>query len=425
MKGWLILPLLSLPWLSGESADVPAAPSAAETPFAVGEIASKLRAFRLVGDRLLFGDASAYEARMAMARTLASDFSAADPAVWADTNNAAALLQFVLFGGDVGPLRKTLASGKIAPSLQPAALALLAYSESKHDLARAHIGEIDRSALPDDVRHPMALVIGTLSAEAEPERAIASFEEVRIAAPGTALEEAALRQQVLTLLRLGTDGRTATGVRLLATYLRRYPGSIYWSQFAVLAAEAAARSGETTVADLTAADASVSSPAGSARYRQFLADIARAFLAAGDFAKSAELAAFVVAKAEEGSDAWRQADLYRHVVGASQPRPDASLAALNRLDPARYSPQEQALLTAAIRVAQDILRGYVPNPAADADAALRPQAAPPPTRNDASLKAAVEAAHPLSPELETRVRGALAEAGDALTKTSPLTKATP
>jgi len=419
MKGWLILPLLSLPWLSGEPADVPAAPGAAPPPFAVGEIARKVRAFRLVGDRLLFGETAAYDARMAMARALASDFSAADPDVWADSDNAVALLQFVLFGGDVGPLRKALAAGKIAASLQPAALALLAYSERKIDLARAHFAEIDRSALADDVRHPLTLVEGTLSAEADPDRAIASFEEVRIAAPGTALEEAALRQHVLTLLRLGKEGQTGAGVRLLATYLRRYPTSIYGTQFVVLSADAAVRSGEIRVADLTAADASVSSAAGSERYRQFLADVSRAFLAAGEFAKSAELAAFVVEKAAEGSDAWRRADLYRHVVGASQPRPDASLAALGRLDPGRYSAEEQALITAAIAVARDILDGYVPKAGADAQPASRPQAARSPAKNEASLKSAVEAARPLSPDLETRVRAALAEADDAMMKAAP------
>ena len=75
----------------------------------------------------------------------------------------------------------------------------------------------------------LALVKGSMLAEVEPRKALAMLDRARLLAPGTLVEEAALRRSIAVATTLGDAQRF---LRLSEQYVRTYLRSPYASQFA-------------------------------------------------------------------------------------------------------------------------------------------------------------------------------------------------
>ena len=84
-------------------------------------------------------------------------------------------------------------------------------------------------AYTPDIAMYLALVKGSMLAEAEPRNALALLDRARLLAPGTLVEEAALRRSIAVATTLGDAKRF---LRLSEQYVRAYLRSPYASQFA-------------------------------------------------------------------------------------------------------------------------------------------------------------------------------------------------
>src|SRR5262249_35028917 len=126
----------------------------------------------------------------------------------------------------------------------------LAYAEGRGGEAHALLGDVSALSLDPILAGHVALVQAELVANSDPRRAIARLDEARLLAPGTLVEEAALRRQVSLA---GAAGLAEMFEALSGQYLRRFPKSFYAASFKQqFAAELAGRKAgavETTKLD--------------------------------------------------------------------------------------------------------------------------------------------------------------------------------
>lgn len=94
--------------------------------------------------------------------------------------------------------------------------------------ALSQLHKVDARAIDVLLGGIVALIQGTLIAKKDPVKALTYFDDARLFAPGTLIEEAALRQQILILAR---DGQLERFDLLSAQYTRRFPNSIFARNF--------------------------------------------------------------------------------------------------------------------------------------------------------------------------------------------------
>ena len=169
-----------------------------------------VRTLQSLQDRMAQGDVQAIAAQRALMIQIDKAFMAADAGVWQDNRNAAAAVTYVLSGGPPEIL-KTLAgarpaagdrppAGRRASSTMPAARPMpprrCSPTSTRPACRRAWR---DRSPSPSR-RWPCAAI---------PTKAMQLLAVARLLAPGTLVEEAAIRRQLLVADRQRKRGRGA------------------------------------------------------------------------------------------------------------------------------------------------------------------------------------------------------------------------
>lgn len=157
-------------------------------------------------------------------RRAADAFLAADIGVWDNPSHMTILLIFTLSGGDAMVLRTVAAS-------RGRSHALKALIDGVVAITKAENGKAAELLLPirTRVQHPVlaaavALAIAPFVQETDPNLALALYDETRLEAPGTLLEEAALRRKI----NLHIDqGQPLLAMKTFRLYFRRFPGSPY------------------------------------------------------------------------------------------------------------------------------------------------------------------------------------------------------
>jgi len=377
----------------------------------VGEFANLSRELHKAIDASAFGTPNAEALRRDTLKMVATRIAAADINVLRRQENAAGLLALVLCGAGTQTLSRVLEDDHWIENDRVLGRGLLAIAVRNFDEAKSYFEKVDRQVLPAAVRASLALVEAKMFADSDPKRAIALLQEARIGVPGTGLEEAALRQQIIVLLRLG--GSKQAGERLLA-YLRRFPQSAYWDSFKTLIVGMAGKHGRITATDFLMPSGAVNVPDGANRYLALLVDLSERLLLTGALAQSADLADFVCKIEPEESDLRRRAELYKRVAGIGVQTAQASLAALEALNVRRYTPAEQQLIRVAITVARDVEAGFNQASASNGDAAH------PATREALGGNEMDPAAEsPLAGNLAAHAEKSLKEAQKSLSEVAP------
>jgi chemotaxis protein MotC len=104
----------------------------------------------------------------------------------------------------------------------------LAYIEGRPDEARTKIGGMNPRDLPASIAAEIALAQSALVAQDDAKGAIARLDEARLLLPGTLVEEAALRREILVAGQADDFDRFEA---LSQRYLRRFRQSIYSENF--------------------------------------------------------------------------------------------------------------------------------------------------------------------------------------------------
>jgi chemotaxis protein MotC len=326
------------------------APAQAEQARAPAELVRSLRASQ---DRITRGDTEAHLAQRASLARIGEELASAKAEAWKEPRNARAVVAFVLSGGAPAILKKLIELGALPGVDDKLVRGVLAYGESRDADALELLGAVEARDLDSSLGGHVALAKAELTAKKDPQQALQFLDDARLLAPGTLIEEAALRRQVTILAATGELDRFE---QLSANYLRRFPRSVYADafrlQFAVdVAARASAGEGEHAVRLQSALEGLEVLERGTvyltiAREAVFRGRVALTRFAAGNAAPLFE----------ETSIGRLQARLYEAAALVVTADMDKAATALETLDRAKLVEEDAELATAAGVVASEIRR---------------------------------------------------------------------
>lgn len=209
--------LWALSSVAARAADAPDA-----KPF---ELVRELQDFQ---DQAALSGGGARAEQRARITEVAARLAKYDANVWADPRNARAAVVYVLGGGDPSVLRKLVGSGKPIGIDDQLVKGALAYGERRDDEAAKLLGGVDMDLLDRGIASHVALVRALLAAKSAPRDSFVLLGKARLLAPGTIVEEAALRRQAILAAKMGDlDAFEA----LSSQYFRRFPTSIFARSF--------------------------------------------------------------------------------------------------------------------------------------------------------------------------------------------------
>ena len=227
---------------SGRPADAAAESSVEQkvNPAAAPSPLQMVRTLHLMQDQIATGSTEAHIGQRGLLGVLDMRFMELAPEVWQSGKNLHAAVSFVLSGGNPGLLRKLLELGSsvVTENDRPLVEGSLAYVEGREEAAYNALVSLDPRTFPPTMSAQLALVQSALIVRKDPAKSDDLLDFVRLQAPGTLLEEAALRRQVFVASQ---TGRVEKFQSLATDYLRRFRHSIYAGNFRQRLASASTR----------------------------------------------------------------------------------------------------------------------------------------------------------------------------------------
>lgn len=368
----LALVLVAAPADAAEHGDAPAADShgAPATPIeplpvtAHGLPVELTRTLQLLQDRIARGSTQAHLAQRQLLGHIEQRLTALAPETWAEAENVRAAVTFALAGGGPAVLRALLTSGKASEAEQPLALGALAYLEGRERDARAKLAGIDPRTMPAGLAGQLALTQSALMVREAPAKSLELLDLARLLAPGTLVEEGALRRQIFVVAQ-GGDARRFEALSI--QYLRRFRRSVYAGNFRQRFAGALTRldfdSDRTRIASL---ERMLDEIEPESRRDLYLL-VGRAGLEQGRRETALFAAERAMGLAAPESRPAAQARLYRGAaLIVADGRFEEGYEALRGLDRIDFAPADAELLDAALSTARQI---RTPTTAADTAAA--------------------------------------------------------
>lgn len=345
------------PEVAGHETPAPAQDEAHESEFAPTRSPMPfdvIRSVQFLQDQVARGNGRAIRVQAMLLRRFARSFLEADPAVWQDPRNFRAAILFTLSGGPPEMLDRLSKEGLLEADQQSLTDGALAYVRNDFETARKAFQGVDLMKLEPGLGAQLALVRGQMDQTDHPEEAARYLDIARLLAPGTLVEEAALRLEVMVVEALGQHDRAD---RMARRYFERYGESTYAANFeARLAAVYSGRespAAENVVADLD----DVLGPLPEPRQQRLFLAVGRRALSEGNL-PVAHLAAERALQFENLADADRQrATLYAAASILGKTDPEASRAALVAIDRDALHPEDVKILDAALSVLDGIEKG--------------------------------------------------------------------
>lgn len=194
----------------------------------VGQPYELVRTLQSLQDQIAQGSTDALVSQRNLRAEIDEAFAAANPKVWQDHRNAAAAVTYVLSGGSPSILRR-LGNLNPPPAIDDRLIdGVLAYIEGKEADANRLLGDIDVFDLPPSMGAQLALAQSALAVRSDPVKALRVLDTARLLAPGTLVEEAALRRELFVADRIKDDRKIES---LARQYLTRFRHSVYAANF--------------------------------------------------------------------------------------------------------------------------------------------------------------------------------------------------
>ncbi|MEQ1403697.1 chemotaxis protein MotC [Neorhizobium sp. Rsf11] len=315
-----------------------------------GELAPyvMLRSLQFVQDSVVLGDHSAAEMQRFMLERVDQRFRAANPSIFEDPRNVDAALIYAMSGGNPATL-EFLAARDIAGNFDSRiADALRKYLSGKGTLVAKSLGEMAKEYRDEKIGPYLSLVSGNVMVATDPKDALVFYDWARLTAPGTIIEEAALRRSVAITVDADMVEQALSYAR---RYARRFIHSPYASQFADFFVQlVVGHFGEITEEDIDGALEFMDVD----RRREVFLRVARAAAIAG----KNDLARLASAKVEALSGNPTPEALARLYGGlADIPTNDirAAMQAISDIPEETLSPRDRALREAAKVVAEQVV----------------------------------------------------------------------
>jgi len=155
-----------------------------------------LRSLQFVQDSVVLGDHSAAEMQRFMLGTIDQRLRTADPSIFEDPRNVDAALIYAMSGGNPATL-EYLASRDVAGNFDNrVADALRKYLGGRGTLIEKSLSEMAKEYRDEKIGPYLSLVSGNVMVGKDPKGALVFYDWARLTAPGTIIEEAALRRSV-------------------------------------------------------------------------------------------------------------------------------------------------------------------------------------------------------------------------------------
>ena len=319
----------------------------------VGEPFELVRSLQSLQDQIARGSARAHANQRVLIGRIAEQFDAVDPERWKDPKNARAAVLFVLNGGNVRALQKVIGSGGSLELDEKLLKGVLAYGEGRQEEALQMLGDIEVRSLHASLAGHVAYVQGELTEKKQPAQALIHFDDAGLLAPGTIIEEAALRRQITLLAATADVDRFEM---LAARYLRRFPNSVYAGGFRQKFALAFAANTNSADAERLARLTSMLGGVGAAERGEVYLTIAREALVKGKVDLARLAASNAVALAKEDSDEKERARLYEGAALIVTDDFDRGIEVLSAMERSKLGESERVLLDAALSIAGQVRR---------------------------------------------------------------------
>jgi chemotaxis protein MotC len=318
------------------------------------------------------GDKAAYAAQPERLAAIGAAIAAAKPDVWKAKSETDAAVIYLLSGGQPRDIVRLLESGAVPPSEIPLMRGALAYTLGAEDEAQKRLADLDPRTLGLGLAAPVAFAQSVLETKRDPAKAMALLDLARLLAPGTLIEEAALRRETV----LASDQRQVDRVAQLSRqYASRFGASVYAEAFLKTLAETLAQSGALDSSANFDKFAPFFAALAPETRRAFLLQVTRSAVLDGKFDVVAAASAQTLAAVTPGSVEEARAELYQATARILTPDYDAGLAELQSLAAAKLDHLDQELLASA-RVIAAFLRQPPPEVTSQTAAAPTADAQP-------------------------------------------------
>jgi len=304
-----------------------------------------VRSLEVVQDRIASGDHAIMPMQRKLLEIIDGRLRATAAADFADARNLQALLVYAMSGGNPATVSIVLSRLSLDGTNSDIGKGILNYLNGRGAEAYAALQSVDPLSLPTGLGAFVALIKGSVVTDG-PEESLKLLDQARLLAPGTLVEEGALRRSIgLT----ATTGDTGRFMRSSAQYAERYLRSPYASQFAdAFVSGVVALHSSLDTADIGAITAMMDAE----QERVIYLRIARR---AGIDGLN-ELAAFASAKAEEAGRRENVAEdpralLYSSLASVSSGTSDEIARKLAKIDRRKLSQSDRELLDAVAAVA--------------------------------------------------------------------------
>lgn len=341
-------------------AEPPPTASEADQPYML------IRTLEAVQDKIASGSRDAHVYQRELIAEIAKQLVHVKDEDWKQPRNSRAAIIYALSGGEPAVLTKLLSLSPIPCVDDNLLKGLLDYSQGNAEAAMALLSKIDAQTLDPRAGGHLALAQAMLVAKDDPKRAIVYLDLARLLAPGTLVEEAALRREAI-IAALAED---LDKFRLLTSqYLRRYNKSVYADDFLRRFANAVRTGKYSESPSLLQALVETLDELGMDQRKLAYSAIAEAAIVKGNVLLTLMAARKLAEQAKDDPKRAVQARLYESAVLLLSDDYERAFAQLKSIDRAELGRRDQPLLDAALAVARR-MRAEVP--------AMAPGSPPPP-----------------------------------------------
>ncbi|MGE7370811.1 chemotaxis protein MotC [Neorhizobium sp. NPDC001467] len=312
-----------------------------------------LRSLQFVQDTVVTGDHSAGEMQRYLIGAIDKRLRAVDPSVYSDPRNVDAALIYAMSGGNPSTL-EYLVSRDVAGNFDNRVADILRkYLSGQGTMVVNTLKAMVPEYRNERIGPYLALVAGNVAVAGTPLEALEFYDWARLAAPGTIVEEAALRRSVSIAVEADLVDR---GMGYARKYARRYVHSPYASQFADLFVLLVVRhyGKDVAAADVEGTLAFMDAD----RRREVYLRMARQAAIAGknDLTRYASEQATGISGGADDRNAEQLARLYGGMADIPSEKVGDAMKTIADLPMATLSPADQALRAAAQAIADAVVR---------------------------------------------------------------------
>lgn len=315
-----------------------------------------VRSLQYVQDSVVQGDHSAMEMQRYLLGLIDERLRKADQEVFDNPRNVDAALIYAMSGGNPATLDLLALEDRFGHFDNEITTFLRAYLDGKAVGTQTPLDEILEIYRDSPLSPYIALVAANIRAGLNDDSALGLFDLARLGAPGTIIEEAALRRSLSIAAAAGDIDRSLHYAELYARRFARSPyAGMFADQLVDLAVEHYERMGSEGVTRIAGF-----MPADSRRHIYLRISRRAAIAGKPELTLLAADAASALAEAGDPAPA-TLAGLYSGLVSVPTADIRQVTEALEQLGDAPLSPRDEALRKAARRIAEAILRKPDPN----------------------------------------------------------------